>query len=70
MSDQSLAWAWFWGGQATGEALYVDDLPPCAGELRGALVFSSRAHARIVSVDPSAALALPGPLRNPLQEPL
>ncbi|RDW61144.1 uncharacterized protein DSM5745_10642 [Aspergillus mulundensis] len=36
---------------ATGEAEYVDDMPPLHRELHGALVLSQRAHARIVSVD-------------------
>lgn len=36
---------------ATGEAEYVDDMPPQARELFGALVLSQRAHAKIVSVD-------------------
>lgn len=33
---------------ATGEAAYVDDLPPVDGELFLAVVTSSRAHAKIV----------------------
>ncbi|KAL4802007.1 molybdopterin binding aldehyde oxidase/xanthine dehydrogenase [Aspergillus unguis] len=36
---------------ATGEAEYVDDMPPLHRELHGALVLSQRAHANIVSVD-------------------
>ncbi|OJJ08598.1 hypothetical protein ASPVEDRAFT_89810 [Aspergillus versicolor CBS 583.65] len=36
---------------ATGEAEYVDDMPPLHRELHGALVLSERAHARIVEVD-------------------
>ena len=44
----------------TGEAIYCDDMPPIANELHMALVLSSQAHADIVSIDPSAALALPG----------
>ncbi|KAJ3046276.1 hypothetical protein HDV00_000089 [Rhizophlyctis rosea] len=46
--------------QCTGEAVYIDDMPPLAGELHGALVLSSQAHAYIRSVDPSAALKLEG----------
>lgn len=46
--------------QVTGEALYVDDIPPQNGELYAALVFSQRAHAKIVSIDYSSALAAPG----------
>jgi xanthine dehydrogenase/oxidase len=42
--------------QATGEAEYVDDMPPQDRELFGALVLSSRAHAKIVSIDWTPAL--------------
>ncbi|XP_068878225.1 aldehyde oxidase isoform X4 [Aphelocoma coerulescens] len=41
---------------ATGEAVYIDDLPSVDGELFLAAVTSSRAHAKIVSVDTSEAL--------------
>lgn len=37
--------------QATGEAEYVDDMPRQDHELFGALVLSSKAHAKIVSVE-------------------
>ncbi|XP_012939897.1 xanthine dehydrogenase/oxidase [Aplysia californica] len=46
--------------QSTGQALFVDDLPPAADELHMYLVTSTRAHAKILSVDPSAALRSPG----------
>nr|DAA64405.1 TPA_inf: aldehyde oxidase beta [Tetraodon nigroviridis] len=46
--------------QATGEAVYCDDLPATDGELFMVLVTSSRAHARITSLDVSEALRLPG----------
>lgn len=46
--------------QATGEALYCDDLPPHDNELYLALVLSSRAHAKIMSIDTSEALSMPG----------
>ncbi|XP_063595741.1 xanthine dehydrogenase/oxidase-like [Penaeus indicus] len=46
--------------QATGEALYVDDLPRFKDELYGALVLSSRAHARILSIDASEARRMEG----------
>eukprot|EP00042_Codosiga_hollandica_P043046 m.403672 g.403672 ORF g.403672 m.403672 type:complete len:1401 (-) comp56466_c0_seq14:70-4272(-) len=46
--------------QATGQATYVDDLPSLVNELHGALVFSAKAHARILSVDASRALAVKG----------
>jgi xanthine dehydrogenase/oxidase len=42
--------------QNTGEAQYVDDMPPQDRELYGAMVLSSRAHARLVEVDWSPAL--------------
>ncbi|EEH16869.1 xanthine dehydrogenase, molybdopterin binding subunit [Paracoccidioides brasiliensis Pb03] len=42
---------------ATGEAEYVDDMPHYENELYGALVLSGRAHAKIVSVDWTPALA-------------
>ncbi|KAM9836215.1 xanthine dehydrogenase/oxidase [Aulostomus maculatus] len=46
--------------QATGEAVYCDDIPLYENELYLALVTSSKAHACILSIDPSAAEALPG----------
>ena len=46
--------------QATGEAKYLDDIPLTSGELHAAPVLSSRAHARIVSIDTEEALSLAG----------
>ncbi|KAJ1965923.1 hypothetical protein GGI12_000444 [Dipsacomyces acuminosporus] len=46
--------------QVTGEARYTDDMPAIQGELFMALVMSQKAHARIVSIDASKALELPG----------
>ncbi|XP_076442238.1 xanthine dehydrogenase/oxidase-like isoform X2 [Babylonia areolata] len=46
--------------QATGEAVYVDDMAPLKGELHLALVHSSQARAKLVRVDPTAALSMPG----------
>ena len=46
--------------QCTGEAQYTDDIPKQMNELCGRLVISTKAHAKLVSVDPSPALALPG----------
>lgn len=46
--------------QTTGEAIYCDDMPIAEGELYLAFVLSSKAHAKILSVDPSKALAQPG----------
>ena len=45
--------------QACGEAEYVDDIPSVSNELFGSFVLSTVAHARIKSIDTSAALALP-----------
>jgi len=46
--------------QCTGEAQYTDDIPAQKNELYGVMVLSTKAHAKIVSVDPSPALDLPG----------
>ncbi|XP_019132540.2 aldehyde oxidase 6 isoform X2 [Larimichthys crocea] len=46
--------------QATGEAMYCDDIPRTDGELFLALVTSSRAHAKIIGLDASEALRVPG----------
>ncbi|XP_076442699.1 xanthine dehydrogenase/oxidase-like [Babylonia areolata] len=46
--------------QTTGEAVYVDDMAPRKGELHLALVLSSQARARLIRVDPTAALSMPG----------
>ncbi|XP_067892260.1 aldehyde oxidase 1-like isoform X2 [Heterodontus francisci] len=45
---------------ATGEAVYCDDIPSQEGELFLALVTSTRAHAKIVSIDIAEALHFPG----------
>jgi xanthine dehydrogenase/oxidase len=42
--------------QTTGEAEYIDDMPPQNRELYGAFVFSPKAHAKIVSIDYTPAL--------------
>jgi xanthine dehydrogenase/oxidase len=42
--------------QTTGEAEYVDDMPPQNRELFGAMVLSQRAHAKLVEVDWTPAL--------------
>ncbi|OWF46075.1 xanthine dehydrogenase/oxidase-like isoform X2 [Mizuhopecten yessoensis] len=44
----------------SGEAQFVDDIPTFQSELFAVPVTSKHAHARILSVDPSQALALPG----------
>jgi len=46
--------------QTTGEAIYTDDIPLQRGELFGCMVLSTKAHAKLLNVDPSAALELPG----------
>ncbi|KAL6115085.1 xdh [Pungitius sinensis] len=45
---------------ATGEAVYCDDMPMYENELYLALVTSSKAHANILSIDPSLAETFPG----------
>jgi xanthine dehydrogenase/oxidase len=49
--------------QCTGEAQYTDDIPPQKNELYGCLVLSSKARAKLVSVDYSPAMELPGVVR-------
>lgn len=46
--------------QCTGEAQYTDDIPVQRNELFGTLVLSTKAHAKILKVDTSAAMGLPG----------
>ncbi|KDN47751.1 hypothetical protein K437DRAFT_245899 [Tilletiaria anomala UBC 951] len=46
--------------QVTGEAVYVDDIPPVANEAYGALVVSQKAHARIVRIITAPAMQIPG----------
>nr|QEO19121.1 rosy [Rhagovelia antilleana] len=46
--------------QATGEALYLDDIPKQEGELYLSLIVSTRPYAKIVSIDATEALAMPG----------
>ena len=46
--------------QCTGEAQYTDDIPVQKNELYGVMVLSTKAHAKILKVDASAALRLPG----------
>ncbi|KAM8789643.1 aldehyde oxidase 2 isoform 3-T3 [Rhynchonycteris naso] len=45
---------------ATGEAIFCDDIPRVNKELFMAFVTSTRAHAKIKSIDSSKALELPG----------
>lgn len=46
--------------QATGEAVYGDDIPKFENELYLALVLSKKAHANLTKVDASKALNVPG----------
>uniref|UniRef100_A0A8C9TR25 Aldehyde oxidase 6 n=1 Tax=Scleropages formosus TaxID=113540 RepID=A0A8C9TR25_SCLFO len=46
--------------QATGEAVYCDDIAGSQGELFLALVTSTRAHAKLIKIDDGEALKLPG----------
>lgn len=46
--------------QVTGEAQYTDDIPLYQNELYGALVLSTKAHAKIKKVNYEAALEMPG----------
>ncbi|KAI0020389.1 xanthine dehydrogenase [Xylariomycetidae sp. FL0641] len=59
--------------QTTGEAQYTDDIPPYHNELQASLVLSTRAHAKIKSIDYSAALDIPGVVdvvdKNDLHKP-
>lgn len=49
--------------QVTGEAQYLDDVPPPAGTLHGALVLSTVPHAEILSVNCEDAGTVPGFVR-------
>lgn len=44
----------------TGEAIYLDDMPPFGNELYAALVLSEKAHAKIRGIDVEEALDMPG----------
>lgn len=46
--------------QATGEAVYCDDMPHFENELYLGLVLSTKAHAKLISMDPTEALNVPG----------
>ena len=48
---------------ATGQATFVEDMPTLSKELFMAPVCSTVARAKLLSVDPTAALALPGVVR-------
>src|SRR5687768_17827156 len=44
----------------TGESIFLDDLPPLAGELLAGIVPSPVAHGRVKRLDLSAVLRVPG----------
>ena len=46
--------------QATGEAVYVDDIPRPQSLLHAVRVLSDRPHAKLLSLDAGAATAMPG----------
>ncbi|KAF2768208.1 xanthine dehydrogenase [Teratosphaeria nubilosa] len=46
--------------QCVGAAQYTDDIPVQKNELYGCLVLSTKAHAKLVSVDASPAMDIPG----------
>ena len=46
--------------QATGEAVYVDDIPKLENELYGGFVISQKAHAKLLDIDASPALEMKG----------
>ena len=46
--------------QVQGAATYVDDIPELKGTLHAAPILSTVAHGRLLGVDASAALAMPG----------
>uniref|UniRef100_A0A182M2C9 Indole-3-acetaldehyde oxidase n=1 Tax=Anopheles culicifacies TaxID=139723 RepID=A0A182M2C9_9DIPT len=46
--------------QCAGEAIFINDMPVLPNELHGALVLSNEVQGRIVAIDASEALALPG----------
>lgn len=46
--------------QATGEAIYCDDMPKFVDELYLAVVLSTRAHAKILKIDATKALSMEG----------
>ena len=48
------------GKHVTGAAVYIDDMPALPGTLETVLVTSPHAHARIISIDFSRAIAVPG----------
>ena len=50
--------------QVSGEAQYTDDVALPPDTLHAAFVTSSKPHAKLLGVDASAALAMPGELHR------
>jgi xanthine dehydrogenase large subunit len=46
--------------QVSGNAIYVDDMPELRGTLHAAPILSTQAHAKLLGVDGTEALAMPG----------
>ena len=46
--------------QVAGQAVYVDDMPELRGTLHAAPILSTQAHAKLLGVDGTAALSMPG----------
>lgn len=46
--------------QVSGNAIYVDDMPEVRGTLHAAPILSTLAHAKLLGVDGTAALSMPG----------
>ncbi|KKA27007.1 hypothetical protein TD95_000513 [Thielaviopsis punctulata] len=46
--------------QVSGKATYIDDIPPQRNELYGCFVMSTKAHAKLLSIDWEPALSMPG----------
>lgn len=46
--------------QTTGEAQYTDDIPHTQNEMYGCLVISTKPHAKVLKVDVTEALEIPG----------
>ena len=47
-------------GHVSGEAIFIDDMPPARGELLVDFIGAPVAHGKLISVDVSAARTAPG----------
>lgn len=61
MTTVQISWYLF-AFHCIGEAVYCDDIPKFENEAFLSLVTSKKSHAKIISIDPSEALQLPGVL--------